>query len=161
MDNENSDMQPTDVPAVHVLAVASAGGHWVQLRRLAPAFAGARLSWLSTRHELARDLDAPLHVVRDANLWQKLALVRMFVEVLWVVLRVRPDVVVTTGAAPGFAAVVWGRLLGARTIWIDSIANSETLSTSGAKSGRFAHVWLTQWEHLARPDGPAYWGAVL
>jgi UDP-N-acetylglucosamine:LPS N-acetylglucosamine transferase len=161
MSDENFGMHVADVPAVRVLAVASAGGHWVQLQRLSPAFAGARLTWLSTQDDLARDLGAPFYVVTDANLWQKLALVRMFAEVLWVLLRVRPDVVVTTGAAPGFAALVWGRLLGAHTIWIDSIANSETLSTSGAKVGRFAHVWLTQWEHLAHPGGPEYWGAVL
>lgn len=119
------------------------------------------MSWMSTEAGLAAGLTGPLHVVTDANMWQKLALLRMFAEVFWVVLRVRPDVIVTTGAAPGFAAVVWGRLLGARTVWIDSIANSETLSTSGAKVGRFAHVWLTQWEHLARPGGPSHWGSVL
>lgn len=145
----------------HVLAVASAGGHWVQLRRLQPAFGGTRVSWLSTQADYGRELGEPLHVVTDANQWQKMALARMFLEVLWVVLRLRPDVIVTTGAAPGFAALLWGRLLGARTIWIDSIANSETLSGSGAQAGRVAHVWLTQWEHLARPEGPHYWGAVL
>ena len=145
----------------HVLAVASGGGHWVQLRRLLPAFAGARVSWLTTEADYAREVQGQVHVVRDANLWNKWALVVMFLQVAWTLLRIRPDVVVTTGAAPGFAAVVFGRLLGARTVWIDSIANSETLSTSGARVGRWAHVWLTQWEHLARPEGPQYWGAVL
>jgi hypothetical protein len=51
--------------------------------------------------------------------------------------------------------------LRARTIWIDSIANVERLSSSGAQARRVADVWLTQWEHLARPEGPEYWGAVL
>lgn len=151
----------TTARPAHVLAVASAGGHWVQLRRLLPAFEAAQVSWMSTEADYAQQVSGPFHRVTDANLWQKLRLLRMFVEVFWVVLRVRPDVVVTTGAAPGFAAVVAGRLLGARTVWVDSIANSETLSTSGARVGRWAHVWLTQWEHLARPEGPHFWGAVL
>jgi UDP-N-acetylglucosamine:LPS N-acetylglucosamine transferase len=144
-----------------LLAVASGGGHWIQLLRLRPAFEQTEVSWLTTQRDYAKDVTGPLHVVRDANMWNKLALATMFVQVAWLLLRIRPDVVVTTGAAPGFAAILFGRLLGARTIWVDSIANSEVLSGSGAKAGRWAHVWLTQWEHLAKPAGPHYWGAVI
>ncbi|MCI5150914.1 MAG: UDP-N-acetylglucosamine--LPS N-acetylglucosamine transferase, partial [Candidatus Electrothrix sp. MAN1_4] len=50
---------------------------------------------------------------------------------------------------------------GARTIWIDSIANSDKLSMSGQKVGKYADLWLTQWEHLARPEGPHYHGTVI
>jgi hypothetical protein len=52
-------------------------------------------------------------------------------------------------------------LLGARTIWIDSIANVEELSLSGRRIGKHAHLWLTQWPHLAAPGGPRYEGSVL
>ena len=48
-----------------------------------------------------------------------------------------------------------------RTIWIDSIANVEKLSSSGAAARLVADVWLTQWPDLARKDGPECWGAVL
>ena len=60
-----------------------------------------------------------------------------------------------------FFGVFFGRLLGARTIWVDSIANADELSLSGRKAGRFAHLWLTQWPELARAQGPHYQGAVL
>lgn len=144
-----------------ILAVASGGGHWIQLLRLRPAFAGTDVIWLTTQSDYAKEVKGPLHVVRDANMWNKLALLIMFAQVAWLMLRIRPDVVVTTGAAPGFAAVFFGRITGARTVWIDSIANSEVLSGSGSQAGRWAHIWLTQWEHLAKPDGPHYWGAVI
>ena len=133
----------------------------MQLRRLVPAFAGARVTWLTTEADYAHEVQEQLFLVRDANLWNKWALVLMFLEVAWAVVRIRPDVVVTTGAAPGFAAVLCAKLVGARSVWIDSIANSETMSKSGAKVGRWADVWLIQWEHLARPEGPRFWGAVL
>ena len=144
-----------------ILAVASGGGHWVQLRRLSPAFSDAKVFWLTTQQDYANEVTGKLFVVQDANMWNKLALAKMFLQVAWVLLRTRPDFVVTTGAAPGFAAIVFGRLLGARTVWIDSIANSEVLSISGAQAGRWAHVWLTQWKHLAKANGPHFWGAVL
>ncbi|WP_374511648.1 hypothetical protein [Niveibacterium sp.] len=144
-----------------VLAVASGGGHWVQLLRLRPAFDGTDLQFISTNPAYQKDVDQKLHVVTDANIWEKLKLVRMFIEVAWLLLKIRPDVVITTGAAPGFAAILFGRFFGARTVWIDSIANSEELSNSGKKARRWASAWVTQWAHLASEDGPQYWGSVL
>lgn len=144
-----------------LLAVASGGGHWVQLLRLRPAFERVETIWLTTQQDYTRDVEGELHVVKDANLWTKGALVKMFLQVGWLVLRIRPDIVVTTGAAPGLAAIIFGRILGARTVWIDSIANSEEMSGSGAHAKRWAHVWLTQWQHLAKSSGPEHWGAVL
>ena len=147
---------------IRVLAIASGGGHWVQLRRLRPAFDGFDTVWATVdaehRHELG---DAPFQLVPDATRWSGIGLVRCALRVLWLVIRIRPDVVVTTGAAPGFFAVAFGKLFGARTAWIDSIANADELSGSGARIGRFADLWLTQWPHLAREQGPRYEGAVL
>lgn len=104
---------------------------------------------------------ARMHVVNDANRWNKFALVRMAIKVLWILCRERPDVIVSTGAAPGYFALRLGKLMGSRTIWLDSIANVEELSLSGRKAGKYADLWLTQWPHLALPDGPHFAGAVL
>jgi hypothetical protein len=57
--------------------------------------------------------------------------------------------------------MLFGRLLGCKTIWVDSIANVDELSLSGQQAGRFADLWLTQWEHLERPEGPEYFGSVV
>lgn len=156
-----SDVITTGKRMKKILAAASGGGHWVQLLRLRPAFVGEDVEYMSTNSAYANDVSSRLHVVTDANQWNKLALLKMFAEVAWVMIKVRPDVVVTTGAAPGFAAIFFGRLLGAKTVWIDSIANSEELSNSGKQARRWASAWVTQWSHLSSPDGPSYWGAVL
>ncbi len=99
--------------------------------------------------------------VTDANLSEKLRLVQQLGQILLAVLRHRPDVIITTGAAPGYFAIRFGKLVGARTIWIDSMANAEELSKSGKEARKYADLWLTQWEHLARPEGPHFMGAVL
>ena len=100
-------------------------------------------------------------MIVDATRWNKLKLLRMALQITWILLRERPDVVVSTGAAPGYFALRLGKWLGARTIWIDSIANVERLSLSGQRIGPHADLWLTQWPHLARPDGPQFPGGVL
>ena len=61
----------------------------------------------------------------------------------------------------GEVKFVLAKKLGATTVWIDSIANVEELSMSGRHARRHADVWLTQWPHLAQPDGPHYRGGVL
>lgn len=154
-----------------VLAVASGGGHWVQLLRLRPAWQGCRVTYVTTDPAFRAELEAEAaaageprpgyYVVIEANRWQKLRLVRSLVRLAWILIRVRPHAVITTGAAPGYFAIRLGKMLGARTAWIDSIANAEELSLSGRKAGRHADLWLTQWEDLAGPDGPCYRGAVL
>jgi UDP-N-acetylglucosamine:LPS N-acetylglucosamine transferase len=133
-----------------ILAVASTGGHWVQLCRLRPAFEGHDVAYLTTdpghRDEVP---GARFYVVGDANRWNKLALLRSAARIAWVVLRERPDVVISTGAAPGYIALRLAKLLGARTAWIDSVANVEELSLSGQMASRKADLCLTQWSHLA------------
>ena len=101
------------------------------------------------------------HIVPDFNATRPVKTMMSLMAVAKVVRKVRPHVVVSTGAAPGLVAILVGRALGARTIWIDSVANVERLSLSGRMAGRIADLWITQWRHLARPRGPIYHGAVL
>lgn len=149
-------------PAKRLLAVASCGGHWIQLMRLRPAFEGTRVTYVSTRASDRRDVaGCDHHAVVDANRTTKLRLVAQLLQVGWIVLRARPDAVISTGATVGYFACRVAKLLGARVIWVDSIANAEQLSLSGRKAGAFADTWLTQWEHLATEPGPTHEGAVL
>jgi len=145
-----------------VLAIASGGGHWVQLLRLRPAFAGCDITYATVRPGYKQDIsDGEFIVVRDCNRSHRLRVLWSAFGVLLVLIKLRPDVVVTTGAAIGYFAVRLGRLVGARTIWVDSVANVEELSMSGQMAGRYAHLWLTQWPHLERPGGPKFLGSVL
>lgn len=146
-----------------MMAVASGGGHFVQLTRLRPAFAGAALRYVTTlRGYEAQVSPDPVHVVRDANRHDKPGLIVMSLQIAWLIVRYRPQVIVSTGAAPGYVAIRLGRLLGARTCWVDSIANAEELSMSGRRLRGRCDLWLTQWQHLAEPaGGPAWSGSVL
>jgi hypothetical protein len=145
-----------------IVAVSSGGGHWVELLRLAPAFEGHDLA-LVTVSDAYRS-EAPttrFHTVRECTRWDTWRCGYTFLQLLWILLRERPDVVVSTGALPGYFALRLGRWLGAKTVWLDSIANVDELSMSGLKIGPYADLWLTQWRHLSGPHGPYYRGAVL
>lgn len=83
-------------------------------------------------------------------------------DVVTLLRRFRPDLIVTTGAAPGLLAILIGRFVGCRSVWIDSVANVEELSLSGRLTKRWANVRLTQWPQLAcERSGVLYIGTVL
>lgn len=145
-----------------VLAIASGGGHWVQLLRLRPSFEGCDVVFATAKEGYRADVEgASFHVIVDANRSNKIGLLQSAWSIFSLLRRERPDVVISTGAAPGFFALKLGKLMGIRTIWVDSIANAEELSLSGAKAGSCADLWLTQWPHLATGDGPQWKGNVL
>lgn len=145
-----------------LLAVASGGGHWVQLLRLGPAFIDCEIVFVTVDQAYRTDVhDCRFYSVSDATRRTVIRLVRSTLKLFWIICKERPDVIVSTGAAPGYIAIRLGKLFGARSVWVDSIANAEELSMSGAMAGRCADLWLTQWPHLAKRDGPHYRGAVL
>jgi len=129
-----------------ILALSSGGGHWVQLLRLRPAFQSHDVYYASVQ-ELSADevVGEKYTTIPDANRWDRLKFIWMIFRVTYFVVMLRPDVIITTGAAPGYIAIKIGKLVGAKTIWLDSIANSETMSLSGQKISKYTDLWLTQW----------------
>ncbi|WP_394172401.1 hypothetical protein [Thalassotalea litorea] len=141
-----------------ILAVASDGGHWIQLNRLAPIFNKNNTTFVST---FPKNGDENHYCVTDANLDEKFKLIIQAFQILFIVIRIRPDVVISTGASPGFFAILFAKIFNKKTVWLDSIANSEELSLSGQKIGGIVGLWLTQWPELADKNGPKYKGKVL
>jgi UDP-N-acetylglucosamine:LPS N-acetylglucosamine transferase len=145
-----------------LLAVASGGGHWIQLLRIGPAFQDCDVTFVTTHESYRSQVNGYRFLtVTDSNLSTKFRLLRTALEVAWIILTERPEIVASTGAAPGYFALRLGHLIGAKTIWLDSIANVERLSVSGHRIGRCADLWLTQWPDLAKAGGPYYVGSVL
>jgi UDP-N-acetylglucosamine:LPS N-acetylglucosamine transferase len=146
-----------------VLAVSSGGGHWVQMGRLLPAFEEHQLVFVTVKDAYRETIPkgARFYVVRDATIWNKVGLLILSFQILCILFRERPDVVLSTGAAPGYFAIRLGKWFGARTVWLDSVANVDKMSLSGEKVKRYADLWLTQWPELARPEGPYYKGSVI
>ncbi|WP_343656420.1 glycosyl transferase [Paraburkholderia caribensis] len=144
-----------------ILLVCSNGGHYVQLSILASAFSGHDVVWaVSGTDTLLARKDG--YCLIEANKTTPIKVVGLAFQISRILIAKRPDVIVSTGAAPGLLAVALSRLVGAKakTIWIDSIANSARLSLSGRIARHFASETLTQWRHLETPT-VHYWGAVL
>ena len=70
-----------------VLAIASGGGHWVQLMRLRPAFAGQDVTWVSRDQASVADVaPAPFLVIGEASRAQRLGVLKVIFQAVWLLL---------------------------------------------------------------------------
>lgn len=145
-----------------VFAISSPGGHWIQLTRLCAG--------LEAEHEIVYALpdklfkpkrNQKIYSVIDVSADDKWKLIPCAFQVVYILLKERPQVILSTGAAPGVVAILLGKLLRIRTIWVDSIANVQKISRSGELVKNRADVFLTQWEHLSDQQHVLFKGSVL
>lgn len=133
------------------------------MRRLRPAFEGLDVAYVTIHPDYAVDVPGRrFYAVPDVTRMSLPRLLALVPRLIRILLKERPDVVVTTGSFPGLICLALARVFTrAKTLWIDSIANCERLSSSGQRARFVAHAWVTQWPELSGAKGPYYWGQVL
>lgn len=142
--------------------ISSVGGHLAEVRELAPVLAGCDL--FCVLNDAAPWQDQPLsarsyrivHAERDARLLINLA------EAGRILLRERPDVLISAGASPAVPFFLVGRLLGAATVFLESFAAVETPTLTGRLVYPLSQHFFVQWPKLlaqfpkARYAGPVF-----
>ncbi|MCK5728651.1 MAG: UDP-N-acetylglucosamine--LPS N-acetylglucosamine transferase [Methylococcales bacterium] len=155
-------MSPVETKRKKILFISSSGGHWIEILRLRAAFVDCDAHYISTDKSYNESLSSgQFYSVRDASRWDKIGLVLQALRIFYLLIIIRPDVVISTGAAVGFFGLLFAKKMRIKTIWVDSLANVEKMSLSGLKVRPYADLWLTQWQHLATEKGPYFHGAVL
>jgi len=149
-----------------ICLAASSGGHLSQLQMLEKAWEGCDVFFAVTGATAARQLEkkyaAAVYSVPESNRNQPLRLLPVLGKCLAIILRERPDVVISTGAAHGCLLAFFGKMLRAKVVWVDSIANVERISLSGRIVRRFADLFLVQWPEVAeRSEGVEYCGELI
>ena len=134
-----------------VMAVASIGGHWIQLLRIArPMEEHYDMIYVSTNPKCATMVEGQkFYQTTDFSRTDAWKMIPSFFKAIKLIWREKPDAIITTGAAPGLVFLLVGKLLGIKTIWIDSIANAKHLSASGRIASKFASRTYAQWQDLA------------
>ena len=148
-----------------ILLAASAGGHLNQLLQMQPAWADCADQVYVSSLEVAREKLArrgKCYIVGECNREHPIRALQVFWRAFRICRQERPAAVLSTGAAPGLACCLFGKLFGARIVWVDSIANTEKLSMSGRLARPFADLVLSQWAEVAdKYPNVEYCGALL
>ncbi len=164
MNRSRGNGRPVDK---RILCVSSGGGHWQQLNALRPAWGGGTSDGGDAFYACTTSISQDkLGIVEFAQIpdCNRNTVTKIFSSIpAYVSLfrRVRPTTVISTGALPGLFFIVMGKLTGAKTVWVESIANSEKLSLSGTVASFVADRFFVQAEHLADGKRRIYAGSVL
>ncbi|MBP5246644.1 MAG: hypothetical protein J6Z31_02150 [Fibrobacter sp.] len=146
-----------------ILAVASIGGHWIQLLRIIAGLASDYdVSYVSSNPKWAESVKGKFYAICEFSRWDAWKMLICVPYVLMILKKEKPDVVLSTGAAPGLLVLLLAKyVFRKKTIWVDSIANVAKLSACGRYAVKLGvdHVY-SQWEHLAT-DKVKFAGNVL
>ena len=150
--------------AVEVLLVCSTGGHLLQLVALASAWAENRRAWVTFDKSDARSLlagERVMYAYGPTN--RNLANLARNLPLAWRLLRrLRPRVIVTTGAGVAVPFCWLGRLLGARIVYVESLSRIDRPSLSCRLIAPVASRVYGQWpEFVESVRGARYVGSVF
>ncbi len=149
---------------IKICLAASAGGHLTQLLKLSDSWNGYGTFCVTTTEVARKRLEqyGKVYVIGECNRNHPIRVVKVLFRCIRIVLRERPDVLFSTGAAPGCMVCFLGKITGAKVIWIDSIANVQQISLSGRIVRHISDLFLVQWPELAEQyKNVEYAGAVI
>ena len=145
--------------ALRVLLVCSSGGHLSQLLPLRPWWGGHERVWVTFPTLDARSKLADERVVWAAHPTTRNIpnLIRNLGIALRQIRRVRPDVVVSTGAGVA-VPFVWGaRLFGIATVYVEVVDRIDGPTLTGRLCRPVTDLFLVQWQDQLR----FYRGSIL
>lgn len=132
-----------------VCVVSSCGGHLTEVRTLRAAYERHEHFYvLNDRVLLPADMVDKTYFIRHSERdW--LFLVNLW-EAARILLRERPDVILSTGAGPVVPFALVGKLLGVRSVFVETFNRVTEPSLSGRIMYRLADRFFYQWPQLAR-----------
>lgn len=153
-----------------VLAIASPGGHWIQLNKicnpLEDRFDVVYVTPSSQYSSNSKSAQAKKNArkvinITDASATSKHKLIPLALQLIMLFIKERPSAIISTGAAPGAIAFLLAKFLPIKTIWVDSIANTAEISRSGRIVKKHADLVVTQWKQLSDGKDIIYQGSIL
>jgi len=130
-----------------------------------PAFEGKDYFFVTHKSKYSRHLERAYFIgYKEGYIRERITWLKTIFIALRILLKERPEAVISTGG--GEIAVPFcyvGKLLGAKVIFIETVARVTTRSAAGKLIYPLADLFLVQWETLLKKYGKKaqYWGIVI
>ncbi|MEA5512658.1 PssD/Cps14F family polysaccharide biosynthesis glycosyltransferase [Nodularia sp. UHCC 0506] len=133
-----------------ILLVCSSGGHFKALQQLRPFWENQERVWVTfrtktTEAELTEEQVYWAYSPTNRNLPN---LCKNLLLSWQLIRKTRPDVIISTGAGVAVPFLILGKLLGSKTVFIESVTRVNTLSLSARLALPFLSVLYVQWPQL-------------
>ncbi len=142
-----------DISKAKVCVPTSSGGHLTHMRMLMPVLErAADRFWVTFDKEDANTALAGERVYHcyfptNRNVRNTLRNTLLAIRVLR---RERPDLIVSSGAAIAVPFFLVGKLMGAKTVYVEVFDRVDAPTLTGRLVGRFTDLFVVQWPEMTR-----------
>jgi beta-1,4-N-acetylglucosaminyltransferase len=137
------------------------GGHLDEMLSIIDAFEGNNIFFVTTKAKTTEDLwkIANVYYVRDQYnvkhhfsiyIIELLYMIQLLYSCLRILIREKPQVIISTGGGSTIPLCYWGKLLGAKIIYIESMARINHPSGTGRIIYPIADLFLVQWKSMLK-----------
>lgn len=135
---------------IKIAVACSPGGHMVQAKQLAAAYEKHEHFYFTFSGPVAEELgkSATVRAIPNVVRYNPLSWIVGAVLSFYIVVVEKPDVVITTGAGIVVFFCVFAKLLGAKLIFIESMARVEQPTLTARMLYPFADMFFVQWPGL-------------
>lgn len=149
-----------------VLFIASAGGHLNELMQLEPMFQNYDFylitekikSNMSLKKKYGKKVSFLVFGSKDHMLTYPFKFLYNCIKTVFLFIKIRPKVVVTTGTHTAVPMCYLAKLFGRKVIFIETFANSTTKTLSGKLVYPIADLFIVQWESMLELYSNAVFG---
>ena len=143
-------MKSSEPKKLKICVACSTGGHLVEIKQLRSVYEKHDFFYFTFAGGVADELKKDERVRTIPNIVRHNPIswiVGAFMS-FWHVLSEKPDVVLTTGAGVVVFYCIIARLLGAKLIFMESMAHVEKPTLTARMLYPFSHLFLVQWPQL-------------
>lgn len=137
-----------------IIFAASSGGHLEQLLMLRPLMEKYDSVFVTEKTDYnVGKMDIQTYYLRQINRKELLFLPKLLANTfssLKIVLKEKPDVMITTGVLAIIPMALWTKLLGGKLIYLESFAKVTSKTLSGKLLYHFADRFYVQWEEMLK-----------
>lgn len=133
---------------------ASSGGHLEEISKLVE-IEEENESFLITEksdfHEI--NFGQKVYYVNQINRKEKLFILKffgIFFSAFYILMKEKPDYVISTGALATYPVCIIGKLTGKHVIYIESFARIDSPSLTGKLMYHIADLFIVQWEEMLK-----------
>ena len=132
--------------------ISSAGGHLEQIKQLKSLKECYDYYYVLPRNKSTEKFTEKKYFVsefiRNNKLLYVVGLMITFVQQLFIFLKERPDVVITTGAGLAIPTCIYAKLFKKKVVYIETIARINSVNKTGKLIYKYADLFIVQWETL-------------
>lgn len=145
------------------------GGHLTEMLGLMDAFEGHDYFFVTYASETSKDIENAYFTKFEKECLNSktkfgFMLIKTLINAVKILIKEKPDVIVSTGGADIAVPFCYiGKVLGAKVIFIETLARITIPSGGGRLVYPIADLFLVQWESLLRKYGnkATYWGKII